>query len=72
MFIVIFIIVALIVCLIAVKLVVKHKKAVKILEQNLDDINRQIVVFDSEYTDILKHYITESEENAFTEKYCKT
>ena len=61
--IVILIIVALIICLIAVLLVFKRKKTAKILEQNIDNINGQIVVFNSEYANILKHYVSESEEN---------
>lgn len=67
--IVILIIVALIICLIAVLLVFKRKKTAKILEQNLDNINGQIVVFNSEYAIILKHYVSESEENDFVGKW---
>ena len=67
--IVILIIVALIICLIAVLLVFKRKKTAKILEQSLDNINGQIVVFNSEYANILKHYVSESEENDFVEKW---
>lgn len=67
--IVILIIVALIICLIAVLLVFKRKKTAKILEQNIDNINGQIVVFNSEYAYILKHYVSESEENDFVGKW---
>ena len=67
--IVIFIIVALILCLIAIFLVVRHKKAAKVLEQNIDSINGQIVIFNSEYANILKHYISESEESDFVAKW---
>ena len=66
---VIFIIVALIVCLIGAILVVRYKKAVKFLEQNLDNIHGQIDAFNSEYADIQKHYVLEPEEKAFSEKW---
>ena len=66
---VIIIIVALIVCLIGAILVVRHKKAVKFLEQNLDNIHGQIDAFNSEYADIQKHYVLEPEEKAFSEKW---
>ena len=66
---VILIIVAFIICLIAVLLVFRRKKAAKILEQNIDNINGQIVVFNSEYANILKHYVSESEENDFVGKW---
>lgn len=61
-------IIAIIISLIAL-FVIRHKRAVKVLEQNIDDINKQIVIFNSEYADILKHYIPESEENDFEEKW---
>ena len=61
-------IIALIISLI-VLIIIRNKRAAKVLEQNLDDINRQIVIFNSEYADILKHFIPESEENAFVEKW---
>lgn len=67
--IVIYIIVALIICLIAVFLVIRRKKAAKVLEQNIDNINGQIVIFNTEYVNIQKHFIPESEENAFVEKW---
>ena len=66
--IVIFIIVALIICLI-VLFVIRHRKAVKVLEQSINDIQEQIIIFNSEYADILKHYIPESEENDFEKKW---
>ena len=67
--IVVFIIVALIICLIAACLFVRRKKAAKVLEQNIDNINGQISIFNTEYANILKHFIPESEENAFVEKW---
>ena len=66
--IVIIVIVALISCLIVFS-VIRRKKAVKILEGNIEDFNKQIIIFNSEYAEIRKHCIPESEENDFVEKW---
>ena len=62
-------IIAIVALILLVLLVIRHKRAVRELEQNIEDINKQIVVFNSEYVDILKHYIPESEENDFEDKW---
>ena len=56
--IVIIVIVALISCLIVFS-VIRRKKAVKILEGNIEDFNKQIIIFNSEYAEIRKHCIPE-------------
>ena len=65
--IVIIAIIALIILIIL--LVIRNKRAVKLLEQNFDDIKRQLILFNSEYTDLFKRYISETEERSFSEKW---
>lgn len=49
----------------SVLLIIRHSKIIKELEQNIEDIHKQIIGFSTDYDGFLQHYITESEESDF-------
>lgn len=49
----------------SVLLIIRNSKIIKELEQNIEDIHKQIIGFSTDYDGFLQHYITESEESDF-------
>lgn len=49
-------------------IVIRRKRSARIIEQ-LKDFHEQIILFDYEFAEIIKHFILESEEKDFVEKW---
>lgn len=60
-------IISIVVLLVAlsVLLIIRNNKIVKELDQNVEDIHKQIISFSTDYDSLHQHYITELEESDF-------